>query len=193
MRAHKGRRRGRRDGRLHKGREDSAHSPLALHSLPDPLHPQHCEWDLSNSALCGAPQGSRTPSGPSQTLGKLAQDLDLRGLCSPTRPETHRYTTGMGASMKSRSASLSEQKQGVRAGRAVHGDRRDGDATPGGVESGAAERPVCKATKRAEEKAKSLGMKPCGGPGPGGQPREPGCPAEKTAAGTRSRARVPLR
>lgn len=29
------------------------------------------------------------------------------------------------------------------------------------------------------------------GPGPGGQQREPGCPAEKAAAGTRSRAWVP--
>lgn len=45
----------------------------------------------------------------------------------------------------------------------MHGDRRDGDATPGGVESRAAERSVCKATKRAEKEAKSFGAKPCRG------------------------------
>ena len=113
----------------------------------DPSRPRSETWiptppdppPLSNSALCRAELSARTPPRRSHCSKNLAREGEgaLRSEtwrlpilvssqphvpCAPApptppEPRTHRYTTGMGASMNSRLASSGERRQ-VRGGKA---------------------------------------------------------------------------
>lgn len=84
MRAHKGRRKGRRDGPPHKGREDSAHTPLALHSLPNPLYPYTVNGTFLTK-LCVEPRRA-----PGRLLGRPRHGKTWLGTRLARSPLTYR-------------------------------------------------------------------------------------------------------